>query len=286
MISLTTIMIAKEIDIDKSKGTDQERIVSLYPEPAKKDIAQDITIKVLFDVELDAKHIKKNDITLEKISDKKKKVKGETILSTDAKTVTFKPEVPLEVGYYEIKIKSLKPIKEEKKKKIKEIKYRFYVTEVETINGYVLPPEPDETINNSTMLGIDSNDNGVRDDVERHIVTQYKDHHKIVTEIGFQKARAYQKILDNPLNTQENHKALMDAMDCNFYFESRANFFGDPILINHVIYFKSLQLNRKSRVRAYLLYDKQLSGGVYSLTKAHKMKQHCSEDVLVLLGGE
>jgi hypothetical protein len=34
---------------------------------------------------------------------------------------------------------------------------------VEVINGYTLPPEPDEKINNSTLLGINSNKNGIRD---------------------------------------------------------------------------------------------------------------------------
>ena len=33
----------------------------------------------------------------------------------------------------------------------------------ETINGHTLPPEPDPKINNSTLLGIDSNNNGVRE---------------------------------------------------------------------------------------------------------------------------
>lgn len=41
------------------------------------------------------------------------------------------------------------------------------------INGIAVPPEPDPTINNSTLLGIDSNGNGVRDDVERQIATLY-----------------------------------------------------------------------------------------------------------------
>jgi hypothetical protein len=43
---------------------------------------------------------------------------------------------------------------------------------VEVIHGYTLPTEPDPTINNSTLLGIDSNDNGVRDDVEIWILNQ------------------------------------------------------------------------------------------------------------------
>ena len=43
------------------------------------------------------------------------------------------------------------------------------------INGHQLPPEPDPTINNSTLLGIDSNDNGIRDDVEIYILQRYAD---------------------------------------------------------------------------------------------------------------
>ena len=50
---------------------------------------------------------------------------------------------------------------------------------VEVINGYTLPPEPDPKINNSTLLGVDSNKNGIRDDVERWIIKKYKDHHRL-----------------------------------------------------------------------------------------------------------
>jgi len=154
------------------------------------------------------------------------------------------------------------------------------------INGYMLPLEPDATINNATLLGVDSNDNGVRDDVERYIVKIYKDHHKIVTEIGFQGARAFQQILDYPLNTEENYKALRDSSDCNVYFREVADQLGDSILIDHRINFKKLQLNTKSRVRAYLTYDRQLSGGVYRLTPYSQTKNKCSNEVLNLLGGE
>ena len=39
------------------------------------------------------------------------------------------------------------------------------ITVYKEVKGYRLPPEPDETLNNSTLLGIDTNSNGVRDDV-------------------------------------------------------------------------------------------------------------------------
>ena len=41
------------------------------------------------------------------------------------------------------------------------------------INGHRLPPKPDEELNNSTLIGIDINDNGVRDDVEWLIYEKY-----------------------------------------------------------------------------------------------------------------
>jgi hypothetical protein len=45
------------------------------------------------------------------------------------------------------------------------------------VNGHVLPPEPDPAVNDSTLLGVDANNNGVRDDVERWIYEEYKDKH-------------------------------------------------------------------------------------------------------------
>ncbi len=46
------------------------------------------------------------------------------------------------------------------------------------ING-TLPPEPDPVENNATLAGVDSNGNGIRDDVERAIYAKYKDNKKV-----------------------------------------------------------------------------------------------------------
>jgi len=43
----------------------------------------------------------------------------------------------------------------------------------ETINGIPVPPEPDKTLNQSTLAGIDSNNNGVRDDIERMVARNF-----------------------------------------------------------------------------------------------------------------
>ncbi len=457
LLLLTTLAIAKDIDINKAKGISQDVIVSLTPIPAQMGVSQDVTIKARFNIDLDAQHVKKNDIKLKYITQTQESIiDGNVGYIAEEKAVTFKSKQELEKGYYEIEFKSLKPVKKEKDKQIKEIKYRFVVDEealdtiapniilngestvtlfqdsnyeelgakatdesdgdvdvtvsgsVDTsiegtytitytatdkagneatatrtvnvvaltltgislesnvtllnvgdkatltiigtysdnstkvltsniewivspadsaqmngsiltakkdaqvsvqaklgtvfsntvnltiatiINGYVLPPEPDPAVNNATLLGVDANDNGVRDDVERFIVIKYKDQHKIVTEIGFQGARAYQMIVENPLNTEENHKALHDAMDCNHYYKFTAKYAnnGDSVLIDHYIDsgYKNLQLNTKARVKAYLEYDKQLSGGVYNATPlGEDEKRNCNFDVNALLGGE
>jgi hypothetical protein len=43
----------------------------------------------------------------------------------------------------------------------------------ETINGIMVPPAPDEAVNNSTIEGVDSNNNDIRDDVERFIAEEF-----------------------------------------------------------------------------------------------------------------
>tara|TARA_Y100001960_G_scaffold319101_1_gene389944 strand:- start:101 stop:640 length:540 start_codon:yes stop_codon:yes gene_type:complete len=47
------------------------------------------------------------------------------------------------------------------------------LTKQEIENKFNLPPEPDEKLNNATILGIDSNNNSIRDDLERKIAFAY-----------------------------------------------------------------------------------------------------------------
>ena len=65
------------------------------------------------------------------------------------------------------------------------------------INKHRLPPKPDPKLNNSTLLGIDTNNNGVRDDVERKIYFRYKK--PVIQAYMMQSAKSYRKILDNPI---------------------------------------------------------------------------------------
>jgi len=268
------------IDLGKSKGIQQSTIILLIPSPSAVEVAPDVTIKVVFNVAL--KEVEKDSIKLKKISDKEKKIKGKVSYISTEKTITFKPQKLLEVGFYEIEIEGLK------EKKIKEIKYRFYVPEV--VNCYMLPVEPNAKINNSTLLGIDSNSNGIRDDVERYVIKRYaKDPEfpKTKMALAMKYAWASQKILENP--TMESSKYEDDAIGCQYYwFDQKQKDINQRIMdLAETDFQASIQenlkagqwrqknkvfndseikdnmYNTKERIEQYFSYNAALSGNIF-----------------------
>jgi hypothetical protein len=152
-------------------------------------------------------------------------------------------------------------------------------TYAETVNGHTLPPEPDPIVNNSTLLGIDSNNNGVRDDVERWIYQTYKDKHPIHIDIAMQAGRAYKKVLETPERAKEIYKEVDKAAYCEGYYKYEAKYFNEPTLIHEDIddrYFRhKIYFNTKERMDAYILYDTLLSGDSYTLPDGKAMKAMC-----------
>lgn len=140
------------------------------------------------------------------------------------------------------------------------------------VNGHRLPPEPDPAVNNSTLLGIDSNNNGVRDDVERWIYKRYKDEHPIMIPLKMQEARAFRYIIQDPSEAKERDKEYINAQHCFWAFCSKwANSFGRKPLVlktseTEIKEFREreeIQFNTTQRARAYGEYNQNLSGGVY-----------------------
>ena len=162
----------------------------------------------------------------------------------------------------------------------------------EVINGHTLPPEPDPTINNATLLGVDSNNNGVRDDVERWIVKQFVNAPKVAIEVKFQIVRAYQKVIENPGNAHETYKVLDAALDCEsaFVVDIYAKILHLPHIpeldVINLKHFKSKFLNTRERIQAFLQHDLALSGGGYDSTSINDLKSKCNFDVDTLIGGE
>lgn len=129
------------------------------------------------------------------------------------------------------------------------------VSEPEVINGYILPPEPDPTLNNATLTGIDSNKNGVRDDVEREIIKKYKEPIRIELLIPY--AKEHQDLFTSPINEAViNEKRMSKILDCKLYLLDKGVKIENSVkTIEDYIY------NTKERVLRYLEFNKALSGG-------------------------
>ena len=147
------------------------------------------------------------------------------------------------------------------------------------VNGHTLPPEPDKTVNDSTLLGVDVNGNGVRDDVERWIYEKYKDKHPIHIDIAMQAGRAYKKVLETPERAKEIHDEVSAPMSCEAYYQIYAKYFNEPLLVKEDIdteYFRNkIYFNTKERMDAYDKYDTLLSGDTYTLPRLKKKKALC-----------
>ena len=81
-----------------------------------------------------------------------------------------------------------------------------------TINGISVPPEPDATQNNATLAGVDSNANGVRDDVERKIAEKV-DASTFNVALGY--AKTVEEIVESPTpTTREAALAKISKIIC------------------------------------------------------------------------
>ncbi len=146
------------------------------------------------------------------------------------------------------------------------------------VDGHVLPPEPDPVLNNATLLGIDVNNNGVRDDVERWIYETYKDKHPI--HIAMQAARAYKQVLETSERAKEIQKSVNAPLYCSWYYQYDVEDLGRKILVQERIDapIKSIYFDTNSRSTIYRKYDKLLSGDSYKLPRMKERKALCDFD--------
>jgi hypothetical protein len=146
------------------------------------------------------------------------------------------------------------------------------------INGHRLPFEPDPAVNNATLLGVDANGNGIRDDVERWILKKYKNKHPIYIDIALQGGRAWQKVLEDPTKAKEIHDYVSAPIYCEGYYSVFASIFGSTNFVEEKIISKVFDLqvfNTQERKKAFRTYQTELSGGAYTLPKPSQGKLHC-----------
>ena len=147
-----------------------------------------------------------------------------------------------------------------------------------TVNGHTLPPEPDKTLNDSTLLGIDSNGNGVRDDVERWIIIEEAKNlnfPKTWTAITLQFSEAWQKMIETP--TVESRKFLEDVSACREYFidkytkhmnyqdyrtwrKNHSSLLGVDL--------EDKLFNTKERIQQRFKFNEACSGNIFNLRKS------------------
>ncbi len=162
-----------------------------------------------------------------------------------------------------------------------------------------LPPIPDSKKNNETLLGIDSNNNGIRDDVEIKILSykpeicKYRPQLKecnlsqnpAFIAVAFQYARAFQKILREFDGSKESaykvDKETDPASYCYFYFRNNYNDLRHVPLMGFI---EKFTYNTKTRKKFYYKFNEQLSGGVFELPRSSTYKNYCEFNVTQIEG--
>lgn len=86
------------------------------------------------------------------------------------------------------------------------------------INGHPVPPMPDPKINNATVAGVDSDNNGIRDDLDRYIAEKFGN-----DPVMFPIARAHAKVFQDVFNspTPKNVFTANKEIHCGLDFSYR-----------------------------------------------------------------
>ena len=83
------------------------------------------------------------------------------------------------------------------------------------INGIVVPPDPGKN-QNLTVAGVDTDHNGIRDEVDRWLATNYGKHPKLMASLQ-KKLRSSQKLLvSKPANSDEAMAIIYENFDVGF----------------------------------------------------------------------
>ena len=148
----------------------------------------------------------------------------------------------------------------------------------EIIHGHTLPPEPDPTINNATLGGVDSNGNGVRDDVERAIYKKYDN--KLDAVFLMDNAKFFQRTLVEPLiNAKEIAQYDTKTIDCRVFLSKMDKKYKYITFREHIDYVQDLILNTQERIQKYWDYNIALSGGVYGSSVSDWALKSCSQEI-------
>ncbi len=113
--------------------------------------------------------------------------------------------------------------------------------------GENLPPEPDAAENDATLVGVDKNANGIRDDVELAIFRKYPDDIKTRAAL-----LQYAKVLQTELVSVYNSDTLVAVMqEENRAYFCVGSFLDDPKFDEEISLLEKLVLNTTQRQKQY-----------------------------------
>lgn len=153
----------------------------------------------------------------------------------------------------------------------KPLPIELVITEQE--DNKVLPPDPGKA-GKQTLLGVDSDSDGVRDDIQRYIYCAYPDDEKVrvaLTQIAIE----YQGLLSqaNDPDAAFNHATRMARHgECVDYIQGEAA--SDTLAA-----LKAEILNTKERSLAYINYSNSLGGEMIFGAPLQEWKNSCNFDV-------
>jgi len=153
----------------------------------------------------------------------------------------------------------------------------------EMIEGHLLPHAPQNP--DATLLGVDANHNGVRDDVERWIYKEMPTYHhpEIERVIAMQDAKAYQMALDPTNKDDKVLKAMDRASDCWAYYDLSKKLPFDDSIKRFGRNLRDKQYNTKERLKTYFQYDYTLKGRVFTATPLRLLDtSYCDTNIDVM----
>ncbi len=152
-----------------------------------------------------------------------------------------------------------------------------------SVDGHRLPPEPDEDLNKETLLGIDVNDNGIRDDVERWIYLEMEiqnGYPKIERAIGMQDAKAHQYILSDLENKDDKGvDAITASSDCWTWYEYIKGSEDIGAERRFSLAMEDKVYNTKKRLISYSKFNASLSGRIFGTVPTLQTKYQCTFDI-------
>lgn len=151
-------------------------------------------------------------------------------------------------------------------------------------NG-TLPPDPGDA-GKLTLAGIDTDGDGVRDDVQHYIGITYPDSAKKRAALTQMVLALEEELLgaDNPSLIKDNVQKSQDAIDCSSAVWMRGD---DDVVGGQKAYdaFNALQaatLNTPERIKAYFHAEGQLGPTVIRATPYAEQASHCAVDLSTL----